>query len=134
MNLVAIVLGADNSNDRFETASYLLDYGFANYKIVKPEIDDSQINNVTVKFGSLKEFKPTVKDNLKICIDKNSEDLTYEYEIDKIINAPVEKGQVVGKIKVLSKNAELCTIDLICDKQIFKLTLKDVIKHLFIKI
>lgn len=134
MNLVAVVLGADNSNDRFETASYLLDYGFANYKIVKPEIDDSQINNVTVKFGSLKEFKPTVKDNLKICIDKNSEDLTYEYEVDKIINAPVEKGQVVGKIKVLSKNAELCTIDLICDKQIFKLTLKDVIKHLFIKI
>lgn len=51
MSLISVVLGADTSEDRFTSASNMLDYGFANYQIIVPEIDETQISTVKVING-----------------------------------------------------------------------------------
>ncbi|MCR5208275.1 MAG: D-alanyl-D-alanine carboxypeptidase, partial [Eubacterium sp.] len=58
MQLVAVVLGSETSEKRFYSAALLLDWGFANYEIIKPEIDVSEIKSVKVKNGVLKSIKP----------------------------------------------------------------------------
>lgn len=40
MRLIAVVLGAENTKDRFSAASSLLDYGFVNWKLTTPELPE----------------------------------------------------------------------------------------------
>jgi D-alanyl-D-alanine carboxypeptidase (penicillin-binding protein 5/6) len=49
MELIAVVLGAENSQDRFQACKQMLDYGFANYALVAPELPAATA--VPVKLG-----------------------------------------------------------------------------------
>ncbi|MBQ3432319.1 MAG: D-alanyl-D-alanine carboxypeptidase, partial [Clostridia bacterium] len=49
--LCAVILGAKNSDERFNSAAKLLDYGFSNYESVTPKIDLSQAAPVKVSGG-----------------------------------------------------------------------------------
>ena len=61
-SLIAVVMGADNSKDRFEGAKAMLNWGFANYETVTPEIDKSLITNVNmVGFAWLRDPYPAPK-------------------------------------------------------------------------
>ncbi|MGN0528235.1 MAG: serine hydrolase [Eubacterium sp.] len=129
MNLVAVVLGSETSEDRFDTASYLLDTGFANYQIITPEIDKSKIKTVNVKNGVEKEITPVVSDNVKILTEKGNNDYTLEYNCEKSISAPVKKNQKLGTISVKSKGKKTKTIYLVANKTIQKITFAAVLRE-----
>lgn len=134
MNLVAVVLGSKTSNERFDTASYLLDYGFANYQVITPKLDNKKLKAVTVKNGEEKTVKPTVKNNSKICIEKNNSEISYEYNLKKSVDAPVKKGDVLGTIKVKADNKQIGEIKLVSNKNIDKITLKAIFMNILINI
>lgn len=134
MNLVAVVLGSDTSEERFDTASYLLDWGFANYQIVIPDIDESKITPVKVINGVFKELTPSLGSSSKIVIKKGTEDISYEYSIDDSVEAPVKKGDKVGEIKILSSKKEIGTIKLVSPNSISKVTLKTIWHNIMINI
>lgn len=99
MELVAVVLGSDNSTDRFEDAKKLLNWGFANYSIYLPEIDKSLITDVTVLYGEQEKIKPVVQNPQPILIKKGTEqDITQRVDICIDVEAPVEKGQKLGSV------------------------------------
>lgn len=118
MNLVSVVLGASTSDDRFKLSTELLDFGFANYKLSKIEIDESQITAVKVKNGVTKTVIPSSKGINTILIEKNASDFEYEYNIKKEIKAPVKKGDELGEILVKSGDKEIARVALISDKDI----------------
>lgn len=134
MNLVAVVLGSDTSNDRFDTAAYLLEYGFANYQVVSPKIDEKQIKNVIVRNGEEKYIKPVADKTAKTCIEKTGGEISYKYETVKEVKAPVKKGSELGKITVMADKKAIGEIKLIADRDINKTTLKSIMLKLFIKI
>lgn len=99
MELVAVVLGSDNSTDRFEDAKKLLNWGFANYSIYEPQIDMSLITDVTVLCGEQDRIKPIVKNPDSILIKKGTEEqITQRVDICIDVEAPVEKGQKLGAV------------------------------------
>lgn len=99
MELVAVVLGSDNSTQRFEDAKKMLNWGFSNYAIVKPEIDKSLITNVTVLYGEQDVITPTVQAPKPILIEKDLADkITQRVDMCIDVEAPVEKGQTLGKV------------------------------------
>lgn len=100
MRLVAVVLGAESSEDRFSTATYLLDKGFAEYTAIKPTLDKSKITKTKVIGGKEKYITGTYDLPKKIIVKKGEDKLSYEYKIRKEIKAPVKKGQVIGKINI----------------------------------
>ncbi|MBQ2266574.1 MAG: D-alanyl-D-alanine carboxypeptidase, partial [Clostridia bacterium] len=51
MELVAVVMSGDTSNDRFNGAKKLLDYGFANYSFFEIEADLGDVTSIEVKKG-----------------------------------------------------------------------------------
>lgn len=118
MNLVSVVLGASTSDDRFKLSTELLDFGFANYKLSKIEIDESQITAVKVKNGVTKTVIPSSKGINTILIEKNASDFEYEYNIKKEVKAPVKKGDELGEILVKSGDKEIARVALISDKDI----------------
>lgn len=134
MNLVAVVLGSKTSNERFDTASYLLDYGFANYQVITPKLDNKKLKAVTVKNGEEKSVKPKAENNSKICIEKNNSEISYEYKLKKSVDAPVKKGDVLGTIKVKADNKQIGEIELVSNKNIDKITLKTIFMNILINI
>lgn len=70
MSLISVVLGADTSEDRFTSASNMLDYGFANYQIIVPEINETQISTVKVINGIEKSVMPIYDETDKILVKR----------------------------------------------------------------
>lgn len=116
LNLVAVVLGSDTSEHRFDTASYLLDTGFANYSCVNINVDKKKIKPVKVKNGKEKEINPVYDRNIKLIIPKGSDNLTYKYKIKKEVKAPIKKEDKLGKIEVISNDKKIKSIPLYSDK------------------
>jgi len=130
LNLVSVVLGADTSDDRFQKSVNLLDYGFANYKVQKFEIDESKLTNVKVKNGVVKELKPTAGNCGEIMLPKASAEFDYEYKISAEVKAPLKKGDELGTIVVSSDGKEISIIKLTADKDIEKITFKYIFIHI----
>ena len=99
MELVAVVLGSDDSTERFEDAKKLLNWGFANYTVYQPTVDASLITNVNVLFGKENIISPVTKDIKPILIKKGTEDkIAQRVDICLDVEAPVEKGQKLGAV------------------------------------
>lgn len=122
MNLVAVVLGAKTSNDRFDKCRELLDYGFANYKIAKLELDSSKIESVKIKNGTIKSLTPQVVNSSSVVVNKNSGEFEYEYKLKDEVTAPVKKGDLLGEVLVLSNNEQVACVSLVADTDVQKVT------------
>ena len=99
LELVAVVLGSDNSNQRFEDAKKMLNWGFSNYEIYQPEIDMSLVTDVTLLYGKETTLKPIVETPNKILVKKGEgERITQRVDMCVDVHAPVEKNQTLGKV------------------------------------
>ncbi len=130
LNLVAVVLGSETSEDRFNSAANLLDFGFANYQLIVPEIDEKQITEVKVKNGVIKKIKPDYSDSEKILVKKGEGEISYKYEICETIDAPVLKGDKMGKITIYAGENIIKTVNLTSGENIDKITFSFVFKNI----
>lgn len=113
MELVAVVLGSDNSKERFEDAKKMLSWGFANYTIYQPKIDRSLITDVSVLYGKEGVAKSVVNKPKPILIEKSMQDkITQRVDMCVDVEAPVEKNQTFGKIyfEIDGKKVGECSI------------------------
>ncbi len=98
-HLIAVVMGSDISSDRFETAKAMLNWGFANYSTVTPEIDTTLIPDVGVINGVVESLKPKVPNPGSFLIEKGREaEITQTIDVAVDVAAPVEQGQILGTV------------------------------------
>ena len=102
MTLIAVILGAPDSDTRFESAKSLLDYGFASYSLAPaPDVSD-QLTPVPVRHGTETAVVPVPDAPEGIIAEKaRRNDLTCEVQLLPEVEAPVAEGQVLGSIKIL---------------------------------
>ena len=104
LNLIAVVLGAPSSSDRFDAATTLLDYGFAAYRAVPlPAVEDQPLL-IKVK-GSAEESVPLDYSALPgtlLMPKEGGAALTARADLPDALDAPVQQGQAVGTVRVLS--------------------------------
>ena len=128
LKLCAVVLAGETSADRFNAAKTLLDHGFASYAFHKPE--DTELPSVKVWGGKENE--------VKVCFDhsgfllKKAESVGIEAEtvLDTEVDAPVEKGQTLGKILYKKDGAVIREIPLYAENSVEALSYKDVLTRL----
>lgn len=100
LHLVAVVMGSDNSNDRFESAKAMLDWGFSNYECITPKIDKKLITDVAVKKGEIDFITPAIPKIDPILVKKGrAGDIKQTISLAIEVNAPVEKGQTLGTVE-----------------------------------
>jgi D-alanyl-D-alanine carboxypeptidase (penicillin-binding protein 5/6) len=105
-SLIAVVLGCENSEARFEGAKAMLNWGFSNLSTVVPALDEKLITDVGVRFGKKSSLKPVVPEFEPVLTEKGTADLIeQQVELPIDVEAPVEKGQILGKI-VFTLNGE----------------------------
>lgn len=134
MGLVAVILGAETSEDRFDAATNLLDYGFATYRLFTPEVDETQLTEVTVKQGMAKKVLPTYSVGSAILVKKGAEEISYQYDILSETEAPVTEGDVIGEIIIFSGDDEIGRMPLTAAKSVEKAELADIWRCIIINI
>ena len=100
-SLIAVVMGADNSSDRFEGAKAMLNWGFANYTTFTPQIDKSLVTDVNVLMGEERVLTPQIPPSTSVLIPKGREgDIVQDIELATSVEAPVESNQTLGTVTV----------------------------------
>lgn len=122
-HLVAVVMGSENSSDRFETAKAMLNWGFANFSTVTPTIDASLIPDVGVIGGVVEKITPKIPSVEPILIEKGKENgITQTVDLALDVAAPVEQGQVLGTVTFRLGDDVLGEYDLTAKERIAPLT------------
>ena len=100
-SLVAVVMGSENSSDRFEGAKAMLTWGFANYSSITPQIDKKLITDVNIVMGEERKITPQIPPAMSVLIPKGREnDIVQNVELVAEVEAPVESNQTLGTVTV----------------------------------
>ena len=101
MELIAVIMGAESSNERFSNAKKLLDYGFANLCLFKTSQKVDYIKSINVNKGQKKKVKLKYdKIENELLKTENKSNIKVITETPKTIDAPVKKNQKIGTVKV----------------------------------
>ena len=101
MELIAVILGAPTSNDRFEGAKALLNYGFAAYALV-PVAPSEPLTPVPVTLGTAASVQPGLAQERQLLLPKGEAGkVTTTVDLPSALSAPVEAGQELGHLTVL---------------------------------
>lgn len=123
MELVAVTLGSDTSDARFNTAKTLLDYGFANWEVTSPPEFEEEIMPVKVLKGMEETVDIEQSDVGTIVVERGRKsDITYLVDIIDDVEAPVEKGQMLGKISIRLDDEEIASISLNASDSVDRIT------------
>ena len=121
MRVIAVVMGEDSSTTRNSEVSGLLDYAYNLYKkdtyITKEEV----LGNAKVEKGNVEYANIVTIDDISTINKKEYKRGEIKFELDlKNLKAPIKKGDVVGKIKVIENGNIISEADVTVDKNIDK--------------
>lgn len=124
LELVAVVMAGDSSNDRFGGAKKLLDYGFANYNYSSIDAGLEENTELDVIKGTEKTVGIKPQSTLNILLPKTaSGKVERKTVLNENVTAPVKKGDVLGTVTVTLDGEQLGEIPLVAEEDVPKLTL-----------
>lgn len=120
MELIAVVLGADSTDHRFQDAAALLDYGFAGWEVLQPQ--PPRLGEVPVAGGMAETVPAQVGEMPTLLVEKGrgeqvEEELTWEE-----LTAPVEKGQAIGRIAYRLEGETLAEVEVTAEERVEAIT------------
>ena len=131
MRLVSVVIGAKNSQTRFNECSSLFNYGFAKKKKKNLLSQNEVAKEIAINKGKVSTASVYASEDFSV-VGKKGEDGEYsvDYNLPSQINAPIKSGDVVGKA-IVSKNGEVIKeVDLVMREDVQKLSFKDCLDHI----
>ena len=121
LGLIAVVMGAATSQDRFNSCKQLLDLGFANYALVTPELP--QENKVAVRLGTAEYVAAEPAEDTQLLIDKSQKSsVTTEVTLEEAVTAPVSRGQKLGTMTVKAGDQVLAQVSMVAKESVARLT------------
>ena len=125
MELVAVVMGSETSQDRFGGCKSLLDYGFANFALYTPALQEGAA--VPVILGKEAAVAVVPGGESAILVDRSQKNsVECEVALEESVTAPVSQGQRLGTLTVRSGQQILAQIPLVAQTGIARLTTLDV--------
>lgn len=130
--LICVIMRAPTSKVRFSEAQKILDYGFSNYEYKSLAKKGDVVQTINVEKGML----PTVQaicesDAGKIIKKGKGENISQNIELNSFVSAPIQKGDVLGKIVFMSNEEVIENVNLIADRDIGKIGLWNMVSHLY---
>ncbi len=121
LELIAVVMGAESSQDRFGACKSLLDYGFANYALVAPKPEGDQ--SVTVKLGLSDTVTAVPAQEPQLLIDKGQRgEVTTQIELEPTVTAPVSQGQRLGTMTIKAGEQVLAQVPMVAQTPVPRLS------------
>ena len=119
---IAVVMNCETSQNRFESAKTMLSYAFGAYGLYSVTPDEA-LPPVCVDMGEKPYIQPVYEGNEKILMEKSKiSGIEKTVELNEKISAPVEKGQVLGKVTVKSGDEIVYEGNLVADEAVSRLS------------
>lgn len=123
LELVAVVMAGESSNDRFGGAKKLLDYGFANYNYSSIDAGLEENTELKVIKGTEKTVGIKPQSTLDVLLPKSaSGKIERKTVLSENVTAPVKKGDVLGTVTVTLDGEQLGEIPLVANEDVERLT------------
>ena len=124
MELIAVVMGADTSANRNTACKQLLDYGFANFALIQPELPEPE--PIAVKLGKADSVSGILGETEGLLIDKAQKNaVTMELSVEESVTAPVSQGQRLGTLTVKAGKQVLKEVPLVAAEGVQRMTFGD---------
>ena len=123
IGFVAVILGCATTDERFGGARAMLDYGFANYTLYTPALDPATLQPIPVLHGMETEVALQPESVTPILLKKGQEkQVTPTTELAEDVEAPVEKGQILGTWRLALEDTVLAEIPIRAAESVEKIT------------
>ena len=131
MELIAVVMKAPTTAQRFQDASSLLDYGFANYALITPQ-PESPLAPVDVLLGRSKTVQPQLQRECRLLVEKAQADqVTTRVDLAQDVQAPVDPGQTLGEFQVYVGEQLRDTVPIVAAQGVERLSVPGLFSQLF---
>ena len=134
LSLVAVIMKGPTSKVRFEEASKLLDYGFANYSYTQFAKRGDVLKEVEVAKGTSPTVQGVFAEDSGVLIEKGQESsIVQNAYIEENLSAPIEAGQKIGEVKYTLNDVIVATIDIIASNDVAKINIYTMCQKVFWK-
>ena len=124
LSLIAVIMKAPSTKVRFAEAQKLLDYGFNKFSFKSFGNSGDVIQTVSVNKGVKNHVDAILENSAGTLIEKGKENqVTQTVEINDNIEAPIKKGDVIGKVVFSLDDVELSSTNLVASCDVDKITL-----------
>ena len=132
LSLIAVVMKAPTAAKRFSNATSLLDYGFSNFSYKTFAVQGDVVKSISVNKGVQNEVNAVYETSPALLIKKGEEsNITYEINLNDSIQAPVDKGQILGTITYSMNGNVLLRTNLVAENSIEKSGFLSITKNIF---
>ena len=115
MELIAVVMGSATSQERFAACKSMLDYGFANFALYTPALQEGA--TVAVELGKGKTVNAVPADVAALLVEKGKlQSITSDITLEEKVQAPVSKGQRLGMLTIKAGEQVLSQIPLVAEE------------------
>lgn len=135
MDLIAVILGGENSKQRFQDATRLLNYGFGKCQVYEDK-EPPKLKLLPIEGGVKEEIGCEYKERFRY-LDTSGDNLasvTKKIKMKQSVKAPVRKGQKVGELTYYLGKKKIGSVEILaketCRKAEFLDYLKKVIQKL----
>ena len=114
MRLITVVAGSDSDNNRFLASQRLLEYGFRFFATQKVLNANQEYKKINIWGGVEKTLGLGVLEDVSITLPRTSfKDLTVNYNYSNNIQAPIEVGQKIGTLEIISNDEVVFSTNLV---------------------
>lgn len=119
---IAVVMHAETSDIRFESAKTMLNHAFSAYTLVDVTPPEA-LAPIPVVLGEVKYMQPALSKNQKLLIEKMKvSQLVKQVELIEGVEAPVAAGQELGKLTISdAEGNKLVSVPIVSENQIKRL-------------
>ena len=133
LSLIAVVMGSATSQDRFAACKTMLDYGFANYALYEPVMQEGA--SVPVTLGKADSVAAVPESDARLLVEKaKKSSVTTEVTLEEVIEAPVAQGQQLGMLTVRCGEEILAEVPLVAESAVEKLSFGDLMARVLRKV
>ena len=130
MELIAVVMKAPTSPQRFDDAKALLDQGFASYTLTNV-YPDAPLAAIPVLLGDCAQVQPQLERDCRLLVRRGEESaVPTQVELPADLEAPVEQGQRLGELTVYVNGELRDTIPIVSAQGAQRLTAPGIFSRL----
>ena len=120
IELIAVVMNAPTPDDRFVDARKILDYGFQNAKLIKGVSKERLRAYAWVSGGTTGRVPLRLASDINLLLlgGESKERYKVNYEIEKVMDAPVKAGQKAGRAVLTYDGREVGSVDILAEQAV----------------
>ncbi len=134
LRLISVVLGEPDSNTRFAESRKLLDFGFANFEVIKMDQKGNLVGNIEVKKGTQLRVGAMYGADTSVLVTKGEKGkIEREIALSPGLEAPIAMNQKVGEVIYKLDGTEIGRYELVASQDVKKVSFLSLFNRMLVK-